>query len=75
VPKLKHIQQVMEPKEVQEIHLYNLRERRGPFKDPDYVYNGIILSNLNINQAVKQFGEEAALSIMKEISHLHEKGV
>jgi hypothetical protein len=74
-PNLEHIQEVMEPNEVREVNRYNLRERRGPFRDPDYVYNGIVLTNLNITQAVKQFGEEAALSVMKEISQLHEKGV
>jgi hypothetical protein len=68
VPNLKHVQEVMEPNEVREIHRYNLRERRVPFKDPDFVYNGILLTNLTINQAVKQFGEEAVLSVMKEIS-------
>lgn len=75
VPNLEQIQEVMNRNEVQEINRYNLRERRGPFRDPDYVYNGIILTNLNITQAVKQFGEEAALAVMKEISQLHEKGV
>jgi hypothetical protein len=66
-----------ENNEFQAIPRYNLRPRKSNWRQRygDEYINAVTLTNLSIKKAVKQFGSEAAVAIMKEMDQMHTKQV